>query len=200
MSVIVVVVVLHATVFWLLSRTVSRFAAVPESTSLSLLYLTPKQSNVEAIRPPPMRPPMSSEHPSVEAPLAVEPGDPNPTRSALDDESNAIHPSIDWASELNRVADKVASEAREVKPREFGAPHVAPPPVAKSPEFAWKRSRTNRLERVTEGTAIHLGEHCIISITPLPVVSCTPGKKEANGDLFDHLHDAAQDSEGSKLP
>lgn len=203
MSVIVVVVALHAMVFWLLSRTVSRFVAVPESTSLSLLYLTPKQGNVEAIRSPPMRPPMSSEHPSVEAPLAVEPGDPgdpNPTRSALDDESNTIHPSIDWASELNRVADKVASEAREVKPREFGAPHVAPPPAAKSPEFAWKRSRTNRLERVTEGTAIHLGEHCIISITPLPVVSCTPGKKEANGDLFDHLHDAAQDSEGSKLP
>ena len=105
MSVIVVVVALHAMVFWLLSRTVSRFVAVPESTSLSLLYLTPKQGNVEAIRSPPMRPPMSSEHPSVEAPLAVEPGDPgdpNPTRSALDDESNTIHPSIDWASELDR--------------------------------------------------------------------------------------------------
>ena len=200
MSVIALVAALHAVVFWVLLKTENRLATVTESTSLHLLYLTPEPGNVEAIRLLPIRPLSPTAHPSLEALPAVAPSGGAPNLPALGDESNAIHPSIDWTGELNRAAERVTSEASQVKPREFGAPHVAPAPAAKPPEFAWKRSRTNRLERVMEGTAVHLGEHCIISVTPVPVVSCNSGKKQANGDLFEHMRDASQDGEGSKLP
>lgn len=193
------VAALHAAVFWVLLETGTRSAAVLGSASLQLLYLTPKQRNVEVIGLP-MRPLPPALRLSVQAPLAADPGSRAPDLTSLADASNAIHPDIDWAGELNRAAAKMTSEAPQVKPREFGAPHVAPEPAPKSPEFSWKRSRTNRLERVTEGTAIHLGEHCVVSVTPLPMLSCTPGKKQANGDLFEHMHDASPEGEGSKLP
>jgi hypothetical protein len=198
MSIIALVVALHAAVFWVLLKTENRLTAVPESAGLNLLYLSPDP--VEVIRLPPVSPSAPTVRLSVEAPLTVEPSDLVPTFPARGEEGNAIHPSIDWASELNRAGEKVTSEAPQDKPREFGASHVAPAPAAKSPEFAWKRSHTNRLERVPEGTAIHLGEHCVMSVTPLPVFSCTPGKKQANGDLFEHMHDASQEGDGSKLP
>jgi hypothetical protein len=199
MSVIAVVATLHAVVFWMLLKTQSRSVAVPEYTSLGLLYLTPKQSTVEVIGLP-MRPSVPTVRLIVEAPPAVAPSARALNLPPLGDESNSFHPSIDWARELSRAAEKATSEAAQVTPREFGARHVAPAPAPKLPEFAWKRSRTNRLERVTEGTAIHLGEHCVMSVTPLPVFSCKPGKNQADGDLFEHMRDVTQEKEGSGLP
>jgi hypothetical protein len=115
-----------------------------------------------------------------------------PGAGAAVEEDNAIHPPIDWANELNRTARESASGASAPHPREFGAPHVAPAPPAKPPEFGWSRSRTHRLERSPGGTAVHLGDHCVITFTPLPFPVCTAGKKEANGDLFKHMRDPPQ--------
>jgi hypothetical protein len=108
------------------------------------------------------------------------------------DEDNAIHPPIDWANELNRAASESASGASAPQPRVFGAPHVAPTPPAKPPEFGWSHSRTHRVETGPGSTAVHLGEHCVIAFTPLPFPVCTLGKKEANGDLFKHMRDPPQ--------
>jgi hypothetical protein len=193
--VIALVVALHAVVGWMLLKPGSRLNTTPEVTSLSLVYLIPKQGNAEVIGIPPMSLLSHAPRPSLGEPLIID-----LSGMAPNGESNAIHVPIDWANELNRAAEQFAADGTQPKLREFGAPHVAPTAAPKPPEFGWKRSRTNRLERVAEGTAVHLGDHCVITVTPLPVVSCAPGKKQANGDLFEHMRDVPQDGQGDKLP
>jgi hypothetical protein len=36
---------------------------------------------------------------------------------------------------------------------------------------------------------VHLNDNCVLVMAPLPFVFCSPGKRPANGDLFDHLND-----------
>lgn len=198
--VIALVFAVHALVCLVLMRPGRIVRVVPKSTSLSLIYLSPRQAGAEAIRIVPL-PPVSPLPPASPSPRARvdKPQSVAPIDNGSGEESNAIHAPIDWADEMTRAAEDFSAEPSAPKPREFGAPHVGPEPQAKHPEFGWKRSRTNRLERVTEGTAVHLGEHCVMTVTPLPVVSCTPGKKRANGDLFEHMRDP-QDGDGGKLP
>jgi hypothetical protein len=115
-----------------------------------------------------------------------------PSGAAPAEENNAIHPPINWANELNRTARDSASGESAPQPRAFG-PHVAPTPPAKPPEFGWSRSRTHRVDRGPDGTAIHLGDHCVINLfSQMPLAGCSLGKKEANGDLFKHMRDPPQ--------
>jgi hypothetical protein len=164
------------------------------SPRLELIYLTIDVPESVARTPAPARP----SQPSVRQSEAIPPLNrrrtlSQPSAAAPGEEDNAIHPPIDWANELNRTAKESASGESAPKPREFGAPHVAPTPRAKPPEFGWSHSRTHRVETGPGGlAAIHLGDHCVISFTPLPIMLCTPGKTEANGDLFKHMNDPPQ--------
>jgi hypothetical protein len=123
-----------------------------------------------------------------------------PSAAVPAEEDTAIHPPIDWADELNRAAREVASGATAPQPRAFGAPHVVPAPQAKPPEFGWSHSRTHRLERGPDGTAVHLGDRCVIAFSPLPFPVCRLGKWEANGDLFKHMRDPPQSGDGNGPP
>jgi len=39
------------------------------------------------------------------------------------------------------------------------------------------------------GLAIHLNDHCVFLLFPLPFLGCGIGSKPANGDLFEHMRD-----------
>ena len=66
---------------------------------------------------------------------------------------------------------------------------IGAPPVAKAPRFAWDRNHTHRVEAGGGALVVHLNDNCAFVMTPLPFVFCTPGKRPANGDLFEHMKD-----------
>jgi hypothetical protein len=176
---------LHLTVVWLLlatSRVVSRRT---ESQGLEIVFIA--------------RPPVSLE--SNFTRRVLEDATPrrrdaaNPLPVPQENENNAIHPPIDWASELSRAARDTASDKLTQKPRDFGFPHPSSAP-AKAPQFGWDYVATHRVESIPEGgLLLHLNENCVLVLFPLPFVGCGIGKKKANGDLFEHMHDPVQSGE-----
>jgi len=199
--VIAVVAALHAGVCWVLLKATLPLKIRTATASLELTYLTLDMPESVARRPAPA----ARSQPLVRQGVAISPlNQPRPlsqpSAAAPAEEDNAIHPPIDWANELNRTAREVASAASAPQPRVFGAPHVAPTPPAKPPEFGWSHSRTHRLETGPGGTAVHLGDHCVIAFTPLPFPVCRLGKKEANGDLFKHMRDPPQPGDWQDPP
>jgi hypothetical protein len=193
LSVIAVVVALHIAVFWVLLEATLPLKIRAASTRLELIYLTLDVPESVTRTPAPTRP----SQPPVRQGAAIPPLNRRrslgqPGAAAPGEEDDAIRPPIDWANELNRTARDSASGESAPKPREFGAPHVAPAPPVKPPEFGWSHSRTHRVERGPASVGIHLGDHCVIALSPLPSVVCSPGKKEANGDLFKHMRDPPQ--------
>lgn len=193
LSVLAVVVALHIAVCWMLLEVTRPLKIRTASASLELTYLTFVVPESAPRTPAPARP----SQPPLREGAAIPPSNrrrppSQPSAVAPAEEDNAIHPPIDWAHELNRTATESASGEAAPKPREFGAPHVAPTPPAKPPEFGWSHSRTHRLEKDPGRLGIHLGDHCVISFTPLPSAVCSPGNREANGDLFKHMHDPPQ--------
>ena len=146
------------------------------SARLELAYLTLDMPESAARTPDPVRPPQ----PPLREGAAIPPLNrrrpaSQPSADAPGEEDNAIHPPIDWANELNHTAKESASGESAPKPREFGAPHVAPTP-AKPPEFGWSHSRTHRVERGPGSVGIHLGDHCVIALSPLPMAWLTQRK------------------------
>jgi len=198
--IIAVVGALHAGVCWVLLGT--RPLKIRTGTpSLELTFLTLDMPESTARKPAPARRSQPLVRQGVATPPLNQPRPGSqPSAAAPGEGDNAIHPPIDWANELNRTAREVASGAPAPQPRVFGAPHVAPTPRSRPPEFGWLHSRTHRLERDPGSTAVHLGDHCIITFTPLPFPLCTPGTKEANGDLFKHMRDPPQPGDWQDPP
>ncbi len=190
--VLAVVAVLHAGGLWgLLKATLP--LKIRTSTSLELTYLTLDRRESTARKPAPVPHSQRRGRQSVGIlPLAQPPPPSKSIAAATAEENDAIHPPIDWASELARTSREVASSAAAPQPRAFGAPHLAPAPPPKPLEFGWSRPRTRRLEAGANGTAVRLGDNCVIAFTPLPFPMCRLGKEEANGDLFKHMRDPPQ--------
>jgi hypothetical protein len=188
-----VVAALHIAVYWVFVEATRPHGIRMAAASLELAYLTLVVPESVLTKPAPARPSQPLVRPSA-VPSALRRPRPEspPSAVAPSEEDHAIHPPIDWAHELNRTARESASGESAPQPRQFGAPHVAPTPPAKPPEFGWSHSRTHRLEKGPGSVGIHLGDHCVISFTPLPSMLCGAGKKEANGDLFEHMRDPPQ--------
>ncbi len=169
----VAVLALHGIICRLL-LTKGRMLAVPEvAQSLELLW-------IPSTPPPPKR--RSAEH-SAAAPQE------NPSyRGHAPSESLVITPPIDWQAELAREAAASASAKSDQHFKEFNFPRHAPP-AGKAPEFAWDRTHTHRVESVPGALLVHLNDNCLFVMAPLPFVFCSPGKRPANGDLFEHMHD-----------
>jgi hypothetical protein len=160
------------------------------SQSLELVFIPPPivPSEGTARNPTPTRRSQRASQPS----RAATPPPAQPNTAPSSDERNAIQAPIDWAAELDRAArDSVPAEpVRE--PRDFGFPHGATAPSSKSPEFAWSHARTHRAEAIPGGgLLVNLNDRCVIVFTPLPFPFCRLGKQPANGDLFEHMHDAS---------
>jgi hypothetical protein len=198
--VIAVVAALHAGVCWELLKATRPLKIRTGTSGLELTYLTLDTPESAAGKPAPALRSRPVVRQSVPIPSSNQPRPPSqPSAPAPAEEDNAIHPPIDWANELNRTAREIASGASAPQPREFGAPHVAPTP-SKRAEFGWSHSRTHRLETGPGGTAVHLGDRCVIAFTPLPFPVCRLGKKEANGDLFEHMRDPPQPGDSNDPP
>jgi hypothetical protein len=183
---IALVLGLHLTVVWLLlatSRVVSRQA---ESQSLEIVFIA--------------RPPVALESnfarrgPSNATPRRRDAVSPLPIPHAApeEDENNAIQAPTDWAGELSRAARDAASDESTQKPRDFGFPHPSSAP-GKASQFGWDYVATHRVESIPEGgLLLHLNENCVLVLFPLPFVGCGIGRKQANGDLFEHMRDPLQ--------
>lgn len=106
------------------------------------------------------------------------------------EEDNAIHPAPDWSEELKLAAkDSLAKELAQ-KQHESDFSHAFPSQPKKAQEFAWNYAATHRVEAIPEGgILIHLGDHCVLVLIPLPLVGCSIGKIPVNGDLFEHMHE-----------
>jgi hypothetical protein len=201
LSVIAIVAAFHIAVYWVLLEATRPLKIRTAASSLELTYLTLVVPESVTTRPAPARPSQPLVRQSVAPPPLSRPRPGSQASAAApSEEDNAIHPPINWANELNRTAGESASRESAPQPRAFGAPHVAPTPPAKPPEFGWSHSRTHRVETGPGSMGIHLGDHCVISFTPLPSMACNPGKREANGDLFKHMRDPPQPGDSKDPP
>jgi hypothetical protein len=64
---------------------------------------------------------------------------------------------------------------------------------AKRPEFGLDYAATHRVEGIAEGgLLVHLNDNCVLVLFPLPLAGCVNGKRKANEDLFEHMHDGSQ--------
>jgi hypothetical protein len=110
-------------------------------------------------------------------------------------------PQIDWQHELelaalNGVTDEETTRSyldlsKSMSPSqlEWLKQHRMEP--ASSPGLTWKRPR---VEITKDGLPIvHLNDHCVlVPLFLIPMVFCSVGHIEPNGDLFNHLHDPRQ--------
>jgi hypothetical protein len=183
---IAVVLGLHVAIVWLLLATSHVVSRQIESRGLEIVFIA---------RPPILLESNFTNRALENAtPRRRDAANPLPMPDAVPkgDEDNAIHPPPDWASELSRAARDAASDKLTQKPRDFGFPHQPSAPT-KASQFGWDYVATHRVESIPEGgLLLHLNENCVLVLFPLPFVGCGIGRKQANGDLFEHMQDPVQ--------
>jgi hypothetical protein len=184
---IAVVLGLHVTVIWLLLATSRVLSYRTNSQSLEIALIArpvvaPESNSISRVLE------NGTRHRQITAkPLAT------PSVRPQESENNAIHPPTDWATEMSRVVNDAVSEKFAQKPRDFGFPHSPSAPDSKTPQFEWDYVATHRIEAIPEGgLLLHLNDNCVLILFPLPFAGCGIGKRKANGDLFEHMHDPAQ--------
>jgi hypothetical protein len=105
---------------------------------------------------------------------------------------------IDWvAVAQDEAARQVeANERRERQARAFLVPpNMFTPPALQRPGFHWNYAATHRVEAVPGGaTVIHLNDSCaLVLFIIIPMIGCALDKPAVRGDLFDHMHDGANE-------
>ncbi|HWZ63850.1 MAG TPA: hypothetical protein VNX02_12585 [Steroidobacteraceae bacterium] len=106
---------------------------------------------------------------------------------------------IDWfAAAKDEAARQVeANEQRQRQARAFALPpNMFTPPAPKRPGFHWDYAATHRVEAVPGGaTVIHLNDSCaLVLFIIIPMIGCALEKPAVRGDLFDHMHDGANEA------
>jgi hypothetical protein len=177
------VLALHAALFALLLGKMRKLAGPEVAQSLELLWIPVAPTRTPTPAEPqtknPGAPKQSNRSPPARSAAA-------PEQNPAPPENNAITPPIDWQAELAREAQAAARP--EHRFHEFDFPRRAPP-AAKAREFAWDPNHTQRVETDAGALIVHLNDNCAFVMTPLPFVFCRPGKRPANSDLFEHMHD-----------
>jgi hypothetical protein len=184
LSAIAVVLGVHLAVIWLLVSTSRVFSFRTKSQSLEIVLIarpgvTPEGNLIDRVLKDavPQRQ-AAAKHLSAQRIAPQE------------SEDNTINPSTDWAGELSRVAKDAVSETLLKQPRDFGFPHSSSAPTSKTPQFGWDYVATHRIKAIPEGgLLLHLNDNCVLILFPLPFAGCGIGKRKANGDLFEHMHD-----------
>ena len=171
----------HVALIWLFLATSREYSVRAQSQGLEFVRVSPPavpQKATLKVRAPDEVIPQRRPAPSSEiAPPPIE-------------GNNAIQPKPDWANELTRAATDMAAKELERKPKDFGFPHSSPAPREKPPQFGWDYAATHRVESIPEGgIVIHLNDNCVLLLFPLPLAGCGIGRRKANGDLFQHMHD-----------
>lgn len=102
----------------------------------------------------------------------------------------AIHPAPDWNAELQLAAKDAIAKELEQRKHDSDFAHVFPTQPKKPPQIAWDYAATHRIEALPQGgLLIHINDNCVLLIFPLPLVGCAIGKRSANGDLFESMHE-----------
>lgn len=184
---IAVVLGLHVAVVWLLLATSHVFLIPAQSQNFEIVVIVQPavslQSNARG-RAPDSALPL---HRSAAKPL------PKIKTAPADDENYAIHPPADWVGELRRSAAAAALNEFAQKPKDFGFPHSSPAPTETPPQFGWDHTATHRVESLPEGgLLVHLNDNCVLVLFPFPFAGCGIGKRKANGDLFEHVHEQSE--------
>jgi len=204
--VFVAVAFAHVVLLYLLAtyRRLPLVPAVDEPTTVSepamaLLWLSPVNStsasnptsdNAVNARDRPSRRARASREPGVEQPArSDEPAQSvNVTGAATTDSPSAI----DWYGEAPSAASRALSgEAERRRQAAAFAPPQPPPSLARPPpagyRFGWSEVATQRFRVVNGVPLIRVNEHCTVAFFIL--ATCTIGKINRRGDLFQHIHD-----------
>jgi hypothetical protein len=180
------VLVLHAAAICWLLLSKMRVLTVPEvARSLEFLWLpaSPRATVPEVTQTQNPSVSKRSDRSAASRPAAA------PQPNSAPPENNAIAPPVDWQAELAREAEASASAKPEAGFKDFGFPRRVPS-AAKASAFAWDRNHTHRVESGGGALIVHINDNCAFVLTPLPFVFCRPGKRPANGDLFEHMTDS----------
>jgi hypothetical protein len=105
---------------------------------------------------------------------------------------------IDWNVEADLAIKQYAELVMAAPPRALDRHGAGAdlngglgPDRERKSDFAWDHSHTHRIEGIEGGgILIHINDHCVLVVFPLPFVGCGIGKIPVRGDLFEHLHDA----------
>lgn len=192
--VLLLVVAIHAALLLVASRHVTRVDTHSEEPLVFLALPDHAQSpapSAPAAAALPRKNPVASR----DSQLVIIPT-PAPAPAAADKPSA----SIDWNAEAERAIKQYAELAMATPPRALdkhgaGADFnggLGPDRNQKS-EFGWDRKHTHRIEPIEGGgILLHLSDHCVLLVFPLPLVACGIGKIPVRGDLFEHMHDEPQ--------
>jgi hypothetical protein len=190
------VAMLHIAVFALLPMNI-KVPGLERASAFEYVFIAPPDS-ATAAHPHPTFPasPSAIEHrkPSLQAPDSL-------SLVAPLDETRDDSPNVDWNAELQRAGKDHSLREPDPALRDFGFPHRPAPAAAKSREFGWDYAATHRVESLPEGgLLINLNDRCVLLLAPLPFAFCGIGTKKANGDLFEHMQDAAAGPDQNALP
>jgi hypothetical protein len=185
------VLALHLSAIWFLMARSRVFARRTDSDSFEIVLIAPSAPPEQKSREPAAARASSRGVPISRAP-SVQQAPPA-------QESNAIHPPIDWADELSRAARNATLDKSARMPRDFGLPQLPAPPAG-APQFDWDYAATHRLEKIPGGgLLVNLNDRCVLVFLPFPFPFCGIGKKPANGDLLKHMGDPA-DAQPASVP
>jgi hypothetical protein len=175
------VLALHGAIAWLLLSRMRALHTRPIAQSLEIFWV-PAPSRPEPVADARPASPRASRPFRRSAPPL-----PAPQQTPEPGENNAITPPVDWQGELAREAAAGAKPQPDFQ--DFGFPRPAAP-APRANEFAWDRSRTHRVQSDQGALLVHVNDRCMIVLTPFPFPVCTPGKRAAEGNLFEHMKEA----------
>jgi hypothetical protein len=186
-----IVLGIHLILVWALVSS-ARFSVKTKFGSLQLVWITrPAVSETTpAGKTATQRPRKVLAHNAAEP----KPADHNPAPPAVAprpaDEDRIVRPAPDWTEELHIAAKEALAKELAQKRHELDFAHAFPAQTKISPQLAWDYAATHRIEAIPGGgMLVHLGDNCVLILFPLPLIGCAIGKRPANGDLFEHLHD-----------
>jgi hypothetical protein len=187
------VAAIHAALLLIAMRWVTRVDLRREE-SLAFLALPAPQQDQPLSAPPsagPLARPRKNPAPPDTQLIRV----PTPGQPASVNEPPAP---IDWSAEADLAIKHHAELAMAAPPRALDRHGAGAdlngglgPDRPRKPEFGWDHTHIHRVESIEGGgILIHMNDHCVLLVFPLPFVACGIGKIPARGDLFEHLHDA----------
>ena len=194
---------IHAALLLIAMRWVTRVDLRREESLAFLLLSAPQQDRPPSPTPsgplarPRKNPAASPDTQLIRVPTPGQPANVNEPPAPIAPEPIAPAP-IDWSAEADSVVKQHAELAMAAQPRALDR-HGAGADLngglgldrPRKPEFGWDHTHIHRVESIEGGgIAIHMNDHCVLLVFPLPFVGCGIGKIPARGDLFEHLHDA----------
>jgi hypothetical protein len=192
MAVFLLVLLLHVLLVQVLIRELKRIRFTKrESSDALLIYFLPREAS-PASDVPKADSPAKAPRRNSELKRNTPPENASNALVAPPAETVPPPPQIDWQHELELSAhvkkEKIYRDlAKSMSPSQLDwvrQHHMEPASLG----LTWKRPR---VEVTKDGMPIvHISDHCVlVPLLFVPMVFCSIGHIEPNGDLFNHMHD-----------